>query len=269
MPPTRAALRVESSCRTCALAAAPLLRSPQSAPAGCRIPCRMRPGPPQYLARRAPRAGEVPDLRADIWRTLRFSSDMISRSPAWRLASFSTTADMSPSSCTPFTSIRAPLDWNVQSCLIAPRPRFILPVALRSCPAPERPLPPARRCDVGPVAISTSGMPCRSSCRLCRRRPRRPSLRHPLKAERLDDIRHRHPLSTLVGDLRRPLDPVVFEPSMTSLRMTCTCRQGHVGHGGPVSATFKASAFIPCGGSSSSSTRQTVSRYPWYVKERS
>ena len=58
----------------------------------------------------------------------------------------------------------------------------------------------------------------------------------------------------------------MFEPSITVFRMTCaTGKILQFRRWDICSAIFSASWFIGCGGSSSSSTRQFVSK-TWYVK---
>ncbi len=110
-------------------------------------------------------------------------------------------------------------------------------------------------CMQGAVVISTSGIPRRSSEKVS------PSTRCAASSSRhIVSIRQPSGRAPESATSAVRWNPLVFEPSMTSFRIVCTCSTGVM----PsifaiVRQTSSASGFIGAGGSSSCSTRQTVS----------
>jgi len=151
----------------------------------------------------------------------------------------------------------------LRSSRMVPRPRFTLRV--------ERKMEPSRcatsltssgSCMSGAVAISMSGMPRRSN-RYVTSLSLVSTLRAASSSRQSDRIPIRRPFtSRWPSAATRAVrwKPLVFEPSMTILRMKCTssiARQ--LSMADTTREACMASSSASCGGSSSASTRQDTS----------
>ena len=162
---------------------------------------------------------------------------------------------------------------TLTSCLIVPIPLATLPVALSILPAATA----IRLVAPGPAltgsrAISTRGIPS-LSMQYSRMPPESPSSRA-ASSSRQTDWTPTGPAASSpprAGTSRLPpcetsivlWNPDVFEPSMTILRIGKISRNAREpSAAATISAVRLASASRPCGGSSSSSTRQLVPAAP-------
>ncbi len=202
-----------------------------------------------------------------------FSFCAISIRPCCLCISCSITLTSWSSCCTPLTSTTAPFCTEMlTSCLMLPSPRATRLLARKSLPSVRATCIISSGLPVtGSSAISTSGTPSlsRPYFLICFSPPinfAASSSRQMLWTPTfLPSTTRWPPVATSIVRW----NPVVFEPSMTILRMTCTSSITlELSASENTSAVSRASLLTSWGGSSSASTRQLVPAAAWYLTAR-